>query len=70
MASSPIISWKAEKEKVEAVTDFIVLDSEISVDVDCGHKINTLAPWKESYNQSRQHIKKHTHYFANKGPSS
>ena len=26
--------------------------------------------WKESYNQSRQHIKKQRHYFANKGLSS
>ena len=29
-----------------------------------------LAPWKESYDQSRQHIKKQRHYFVNKGPSS
>ena len=29
-----------------------------------------LTPWKESYNQPRQHIKKQRHYFANKGPSS
>ena len=28
-----------------------------------------LAPWKKCYNQPRQHIKKQTHYFANKGPS-
>ena len=28
------------------------------------------APWKKSYDQPRQHIKKHRHYFANKGPSS
>ena len=27
-------------------------------------------PWKESYHQSRQHIKKQRHYFVNKGPSS
>ena len=27
-------------------------------------------PWKESYAQVRQHIKKHRHYFVNKGPSS
>ena len=27
------------------------------------------APWKESYDQPRQH-KKQRHYFANKGPSS
>ena len=30
----------------------------------------TLSPWKESYDQPRQHIKKQRHYFANKGPSS
>ena len=29
-----------------------------------------LAPCKESYGQSRQHIKKQRHYFANKDPSS
>ena len=27
-------------------------------------------PWKESYNQPRQHIKKQRRYFVNKGPSS
>ena len=26
-------------------------------------------PWKESYDQPRQHIQKQRHYFANKGPS-
>ena len=30
----------------------------------------TLAPWKKSYDQPRQHIKKQRHYFMNKGPSS
>ena len=29
-----------------------------------------LAPWKKSYDQPRQHIKKQKHYFANKDPSS
>ena len=29
-----------------------------------------LVPWKKSYDQPRQHIKKQRHYFANKGPSS
>ena len=28
-----------------------------------------LAPWKKSYDQPRQHIKKQRHYFANKGLS-
>ena len=30
----------------------------------------TLTPWKKSYDQPRQHIKKQRHYFANKGRSS
>ena len=29
-----------------------------------------LTTWKKSYDQSRQHIEKQRHYFANKGPSS
>ena len=29
-----------------------------------------LAPWKKSYDQPRQHIKKQRHYFANKALSS
>ena len=29
-----------------------------------------LTPWKKSYDQLRQHIKKQRHYFANKGPPS
>ena len=29
-----------------------------------------LAPWKKSYDQSRQHVKKQRRYFANKGPSN
>ena len=33
-------------------------------------KLKTLTPWKESYDQTRQHIQKQRHYFVNKGPSS
>ena len=29
-----------------------------------------IAPWKKSYDQPRQHIKKQRHYFTSKGPSS
>ena len=29
-----------------------------------------LTPWKKSYDQPRQHIKKQRHYLANQGPSS
>ena len=33
-------------------------------------KLKDVTPWKESYDQPRQHIKKQRRYFANKGPSS
>ena len=33
-------------------------------------KLKTLTPWKESYGQLRQHIKKQRYYFVNKGLSS
>ena len=39
MASSPIISWQTEGEKMETVTDFIFGGSTITVDGDCSHEI-------------------------------
>ena len=39
MASSPITSWQIDGGKVETVTNVIVLDSKITVDGDCSHKI-------------------------------
>ena len=39
MASSPITSWQTEREKVEAMTDFLFLGSKITVDGDCSHEI-------------------------------
>ena len=41
----------------------------ITADSDC-RNWKTLASWKKSYDQPRQHIKKQRHYFSNKGPSS
>ena len=70
MASSPITSWQIDGKTMETVTDFIFLGSKITVDGDCSHEIKILAPWKKSYDQSRQHIRKQRHYFADKGPSS
>ena len=51
------------------VAEFIFGGSKVTADGDCGHEIKMLTPWKESYDQPRQHIKKQRHYFANKGPS-
>ena len=70
MTSGPITSWHIDGETMETVTDFIFLGSKITADGDCSHEIKMLAPWKKSYDQPRQHIKKQGHYFANKGPSS
>ena len=39
MASSPIISWQIDGEKVEVVTGFFFFGSEITVDGDCSHDI-------------------------------
>ena len=33
-------------------------------------KLKASTPWKESYDQPKQHIRKQRHHFANKGPSS
>ena len=71
MASSPITSWQIDGKTMETVTDFILGASKITADGDCSHEIKkTLAPWKESYDQPRQHIKKQGHYFVDKGLSS
>ena len=70
MAFGPITSWQIDGEIMETMTDFIFLGSKITADSDCSHEIKTHAPWKESYDQPRQHIKKQRHHFANTGPYS
>ena len=70
MAFGPITSWQIDGETTETVTDFILGGPKITTDGDCSHEIKTLAPWKKSYDQPRQHIKKQRCYFVNKGPSS
>ena len=39
VASGPITSWRIEREKLEVVSDFLFLDSEITVDGGCSHGI-------------------------------
>ena len=38
-ASGPITLWQIEGDKVEAVSDFLFLGSNITVDGDCSHEI-------------------------------
>ena len=70
MASSPITSWQIDGETLETVRDFLFLGSKITAGGDCSHEIKTLAPWKKSYDQPRQHIKKKRPQLANKDPYS
>ena len=70
MASGPITSWEIYGETVKTMSDFIFSGSKITADGDCRQEITMLAPWKKSYDQPGQHIKKQRHYFPNKGPSS
>ena len=58
MASGPITSWQIEGERVETVSDFILGGYKITADGGCSDEIKTLTPWKKSYHQSRQLIKK------------
>ena len=53
MASGPITSWQIDGETVETVSDFIFLGSKITADGDFSREVETLAPWKKSYDQSR-----------------
>ena len=63
-------STAIDGETVERVTDFIFAGFKITADGDCSHEIKRPAPWKKSYGQPRQRIKKQRHYFADKGPYS
>ena len=65
MASSAIISWQIDGEKVKPVTDFIFLGSRIPADSDCNHRIKTHDSWEKSCDKPRQHIKKQRCHLAN-----
>ena len=72
MASSPITSWQIDGEIMETVADYF---GEGGLQNPCRWWLQpwnekTLAPWKKSYDQPRQHIKEQRHYFANKNLSS
>ena len=56
---------------METATDFILLGSKITADDDfAAMKLKMLAPWKKSYDQTRQHIKNQRCHFADKDPYS
>ena len=57
-------------ETVETVADFIFCALKSLQMVIAAMKLTDTTPWKESYDQRRQHIEKQRHYFVNGGPSS
>ena len=59
MASGPITSWQIDGETMEKMTDFLQM-------VTVAMQLKDTAPWKKSYDQPREHIKKQRHYFAYK----
>ena len=75
MASGPITSWQIDGETMKiglslffgAPKSLQMVIAAMKLKDSLGKKKKT--PWKENYDQSRQHIKKQRHYFANKGPS-
>ena len=69
MGSGPITSWEIDGETVETVSDFILGALKSLQIVTAAMKLKD-TPWKKSYDQPSQHIKKQRHYFANKGSSS
>ena len=68
MASGPITSWEIDGETVETVSDLIFFAPKSLQRVTAAMKLKD-TPWKESYDQPREHIKKQRHYFANRGQS-
>ena len=67
MASGPITSWGSNGDSNKLYS--------FGLQNHCRWWLQTwnlkmLAPWKKSYDQPRQHVKKQRSYFANKGPSS
>jgi len=65
MASGPITSWEIDGKTVETMADFIFWAPKSLQMVTAAMKLKD-TPWKKSYDQPRQHIKKQREYFANK----
>ena len=68
MASGLITSWQIDGETEETVTDFIFLGSKSLQMLTVAMKLKAVCSFEEK-DQTKQHIKKQRHYFANKGPS-
>ena len=64
MACSPITSWQIDGETMETEILFSWVPKSLQMVTAATKFKKTLAPWKKSYDQTRQYIKKQRHYFA------
>ena len=71
MVSGSITSWQIGGETVETVADFFGWGLQKSLQmVTAAMKLKDAYTLEKRCDQTRKHIKKQRHYFANKGPSS
>ena len=63
-------SWQIGGEKVEAVTDFLFLDSKITADGDYSHEIRRQLLLGRKAMTKLHNVLKSRHHFADKGPYS
>ena len=70
MAFGPITSWQIDRKQwKQRLTLFFGAPKSLQM-VNAAMKLKDIAPLKKSYDQHRQHVKKHRHSFASKGPCS
>ena len=70
MVSRSNTSWQMDHEKWKQWQILFSWTPKSLQLVTAAMKFKMLAPWKKSYDKSRQHIKKQRHHFANKGAYS
>ena len=58
------------REKVETMTDFILLAQKSLQTISVAMKLEDAAPWKESYEKPKHCIKKQRQHFVDKSPCS
>ena len=68
MVSGPITSWQIDGGKVETVTDFLFLDSSITMDSDCSQEIKRcFLLGRKAMTTLDSVLKNKRHHFADKG---
>ena len=70
MASSPTTSWHIDRERMETVTDFIFLGSDITADVYCGHETKRRLLLGKRAMRNLDSILKSRHSFSDKSSYS